>query len=449
MHIFLLNPTDVLFFRDGRPMGGASSGHGAGWPLPSVLNSAFHGVLHRANLEGVHGHNHWKGEENRGTDTRKFGSLVTAGPFPVCTNGSAHTWFFPRPLDGGSLQEPSANVMHPVHGGERGCNSSLPAPLKYAVGSGVAPSKETASPWWSEGAWNSYLGTAARDAAAARVFFKKDSDFSDAEHTYGIGIDPETDSTRKGAFYSANYLRLREGWRLGAVAQALDKDFKDPKHGNDLLLAGLGRSGGTLLIGGQQRTADCREHRDAAGRLPLPQGKRDGFAQGHGKFLVKWVLLTPGIWPRIAQHEGGWLPSWISHEDGAVLLKAGEQERGPREPRDAWRARVKALPSIAAKLVASVIGKPVPVTGFALAHGAAEREDGGAKSTHLAAPAGCVYYFEADTEAAARELADALNWHGSDTSCTTIRRRRSTLMGEKGFGLGVCGTWQFHAASLG
>lgn len=448
MHVLLLNPTDILFFRDGRPMGGSSSGHGAGWPLPGVLNSAFHGILHRANLEGVHGHNHWKGGENRGNDARKFGSLVTAGPFPVCTNGSAHTWFFPRPLDGGSIAEPSASVLHPFHSGRRDSSSSLPVPLKYAAGSGVAPSKETAAPWWSEGAWNRYLGTPARDEFAGRVFFKKDSDFSDAEHTYGIGIDPETDSTREGAFYSANYLRLREGWRLGAVAQALDKDFKDARHSNDLLLAGLERCGGTVFIGGQQRTAECRVHPAASGRLPLPQGRRDGFLQGHGKFLVKWVLLTPGIWPRIGEHEGGWLPSWISHEDGAVLLKAGEQERGPREHRDAWRARVKALPSIAAKLVAAVIGKPLPVTGFALANGAAEREEGGAKSTHLAAPAGCVYFFEADTEAAARELADALNWHGPDTSCTTIRRRRSTLMGEKGFGLGVCGSWRFHSASI-
>jgi CRISPR-associated protein Cmr3 len=449
MHIFLLNPTDVLFFRDGRPMGGSSSGHGAGWPLPGVLNSAFHGVLHRANLEGVHGHNHWRGQENRGTDTRKFGSLVTAGPFPVCTHGIAHTWFFPRPLDGGNLLEPSVALVQPVYHSGGGSHSNLPAPLKYAVGSGVAPSKETAPPWWSEGAWNSYLGTQARDEAAARVFFKRDSDFSDAEHTYGIGIDPDTESTRESAFYSANYLRLREGWRLGAFAQALDKDFKDPEHGNDLLLAALGKSGGSVLIGGQQRTADCRVYPDSGGRLPLPQGKREGFMKERDKFLVKWVLLSPGIWPHIGQHEGGWLPSWINHETGAVLLKAGEQERGQREHREAWRARVKGLPSIAAKLVAAVIGKPVPVTGFALAHGAAERENGGAKSTHLAAPAGSVYYFEADTEAAARELADALNWHGPDTTCTTIRRRRSTLMGEKGFGLGVCGTWRFHAASLG
>jgi hypothetical protein len=59
-----------------------------------------------------------------------------------------------------------------------------------------------------------------------------------------------------------------------------------------------------------------------------------------------------------------------------------------------------------------------------------------------------VYYFEAESEAAAQALAAALNWHGRDTSPTTIKNRRSTLMGEKGFGLGVCGPWQFRNGKL-
>jgi len=74
----------------------------------------------------------------------------------------------------------------------------------------------------------------------------------------------------------------------------------------------------------------------------------------------------------------------------------------------------------------------------------ADRAEGGAKSTHLAVPAGAVYYFEADSAEAAAQLAAALNWHGADTQPTTLRNRRSTLLGEKGFGLGVCGTWQFY-----
>jgi hypothetical protein len=55
-------------------------------------------------------------------------------------------------------------------------------------------------------------------------------------------------------------------------------------------------------------------------------------------------------------------------------------------------------------------------------------------------PAGAVYYFKADSPEAARDLAAALNWHGSGDP-TTIRNRRSTLMGEKGFGLGLCASW--------
>jgi hypothetical protein len=40
-------------------------------------------------------------------------------------------------------------------------------------------------------------------------------------------------------------------------------------------------------------------------------------------------------------------------------------------------------------------------------------------------------------------LAGALNWHGAESKPTVIKNRRSTLMGEKGFGLGVCGMWKF------
>jgi hypothetical protein len=53
-----------------------------------------------------------------------------------------------------------------------------------------------------------------------------------------------------------------------------------------------------------------------------------------------------------------------------------------------------------------------------------------------------VYYFACDSAADARNLASALNWHGNSDG-SIIKNRRSTLLGEKGFGLGVCGTWQF------
>jgi hypothetical protein len=51
-------------------------------------------------------------------------------------------------------------------------------------------------------------------------------------------------------------------------------------------------------------------------------------------------------------------------------------------------------------------------------------------------------HFEANSPEDAQKLASALNWHET-TEGTKIRNRRSTLAGEKGFGLGVCGTWDF------
>src|SRR5262245_54559415 len=113
LHQILLQPTDVLFFRDGRPMSGSLAGHTAAWPLPDVTNHALHAALHRAGLDGAHGHDHHKPDGSRVSDVRRFGCLATAGPFPVkaaSTDGNPldrSRWFFPRPRDAqldGSVQ---------------------------------------------------------------------------------------------------------------------------------------------------------------------------------------------------------------------------------------------------------------------------------------------------------------------------------------------------------
>lgn len=473
MNTILLNPTDVLFFRDGRPMGGSLSGHGAAWPLPHVISTAYHAALHRAQLEGVHKHVPGRSsqtrdysEENRQKRGRFFGSLVTAGPFPVCEK-TGH-WYFPRPADGGGKDALTA-TLHPTR---LDGASSLPSLLTLAVGSHVPPSKDTPKNWWSMEAWNSYLnGT----KLSAECHFKSDADFADTEHAYGISINPDTGTVEESAFYSTNYLRLREGWRLGTFAEAKDKDFKGKDGNSDLIAALLRGSGGEIVIGGQQRVCSATLTGEKGQPLPLPRGISDDFKGVDGKWRVKWILLTPAIWPEIKEdisksgepihpHTGGWLPNWIALEDqtfegiavtkGSVLLLNGPGKEKAR------RKRIAAGKPIAATLVAAIVGKPIPITGYALPN-----EDtgtaGGAKSTHLAVPAGAVYYFEARSETDAKHLAAALNWHGSAGEASgaagpaatsgqrpephsTIRNRRSTLMGEKGFGLGVCGTWDFH-----
>ncbi|MEI8040275.1 MAG: type III-B CRISPR module-associated Cmr3 family protein [Verrucomicrobiota bacterium] len=457
MNTILLQPTDVLFFRDGRPMTGSLAGHGAAWPLPSVINAAFHAALHRSGF-AKESHSHRRGArgvyaEDAQRD-RKFGSLVTAGPFPVKEQS---TWFFPRPQD---LQDATLQPALLPTGAFDSIQSSLPDPLEYAVANRLPPAKESgAAGWISKDAYERYL--AGTDPALRNGDAVNDSDFSDTEHSIGIAIDPDTGTTGQGdalgKIYSAHYLRLRDAWQIGVCAAAEDKDFSHHSYGRDLVKALLNGGQHQIIVGGQQRI--CSALRVEAPALPLPVGKSDDFHERDGRVLVKWILLSPAVWPaipedatrRINAHAGGWLPNWIAQQAsqfegepvnaGEVLLLDGVGREKAR------RKKLQPGSRIRARLVAAIVPKPLVVTGWALPneHGENEAErSGGAQSTHLAVPPGAVYYFEADSADDARKLAAALNWHGSETSPAAIKNRRSTLLGEKGFGLGVCGTWQFH-----
>jgi len=494
MNTLLLHPTDILFFRDGRPMSGSLAGHGAAWPLPTVLNGALHAALWRADLEKVfgekvHGHDQIKlyqgNRERVSTDTRKFGSLVTAGPFPVSPQDD---WFFPRPADAQEAGT-TAVTLRPVtpHG-----ISSLPTPCCYAVGNLRPPSKDPIAPWWNASAWQAYLAggtekvvqvlppanlpgepqdtqnqnTAYPEGKAVPLssvpLSANDADFSDTEHTIGIGIDPDTGTQDGERIYSAHYLRLRDGWRMGALAEAWDKVNGNASDKRDLIATLFPNSGTEtpVIIGGQQRLCTVARHSNVES-LPLPCGAEITGTR------VKWILLTPAVWPEIKAdaehgihaHCGGWLPNWIAPQDqefegedvekGSVLLLDGPGKEKAR------RRKLKPGKRIPAKLVAAIVPKALPVTGYAIGQPDAKSEienlksevsHTGAKPTHLAVPAGAVYYFEAENEDAAKALATALNWHGTGDT-TTIRNRRSTLFGEKGFGLGVCGMWDSHPSS--
>lgn len=484
MNIIALQPTDVLFFRDGRPMEGSLAGHTAAWPLPDVTNHALHAALHRAGLEGVHAHRRGRSGQYTEDRDRLFGCLKTAGPFPVRVGQASEaaispappeetqpsgrrpdpqaTWFFPRPKDAQQTMS-VAVTLNPAKGDGpdgRWQGSSLPAPLKYAVANTQPPSKEAGGePWLSRAAFEAYLQNPATISAPPTNYFLRDTDIADQEAQIGIAIDPDTQTTGhdavKGKIYSAHYLRLREEFRLGLLAEAMDKIKEGSEERRDLIKALLNDHPAQILVGGQQRVCTARRHDVPAKEgLPLPCGLSQGFNQQGGKYLVKWVLLTPAVWPeipggiskrgtQITGHPGGWLPNWVNPETGEVLLTNGPGVR------KAERTNASAGGKISARLVAAIVPKPIVVTGWALpnAKDPDRPADGGAKSTHLAVPAGAVYYFEADSETDAKNLAAALNWHGSETQPATIKNRRSTLLGEKGYGLGVCGTWQFYPAT--
>jgi hypothetical protein len=410
-------------------MTGSLGGHGAAWPLPNVLNAAFHAALHRAfpvgpdDIDGnrtAHGdHVHRPGRGGKPSSEHRalrFGSLVTAGPFPVRnaargeSGDSTGKWYAPRPLD---LQDDTlCPSLLPSRRADWPTASSLPRPLRYAVANRLPPSKDRRpKAWLAQSAWQAYLNGA--DTAIDPSVAADDSDIFDAESTIGIGIDPATETQDGERFYSANYLRLREDWRLGVLASGEGKD--------ENLLARLLTNESRIVVGGQQRICTARRV-DLNPSACLPLGRNDGFPSWEGRFLVKWILLSPAVWPAIPAsednavrpHAGGWLPNWIEPKNGTVLLKAGDIARNGL-PRTDWRAKVRALPPIAARLVAALVPKPLVVTGWSLGTPLSDLPDArgvGAKSTLLAVPAGAVYYFEADSESAARDLAAALNWHG-------------------------------------
>jgi CRISPR-associated protein Cmr3 len=436
-HILTLSPTDVLFFRDGRPMEGSSSGHGAAWPLPNVLSSAIHHALRRADLCDVHQHRPARNGKLLSHDAsirkREFGSLQTAGPFPVVHG----TWVFPRPADAAEGKS-SVSTHRPLEATIRGAASSLGSKLRPVVNA-RPPSKDQVEPWLNATAYADYLSDT---TSPENAHFFRDADIFAAEHNIGIGIDPDTEAQDGERFYSASYLRLKPGVQLGLIGQCMDKGNQGNAANLDLMVQTFPNSGKEthILAGGQQRT--CTVKRDTRQILPLPLG-----ASISGK-RVRWTLLTPAIFPCLDgthEHPGGWLPTWIDPATTQVQLKDPQESVRRNESRESWRRRVASLAAIDAKLVGCVIPRAIPVTGWALSDsdGVGKPMPGGARATHLAVPAGAVYYFEAGSPEEAVKLANALNWHGISNG-SEIQNRRSSLMGEKGFGLGVCSSWKPH-----
>lgn len=408
MKTLLLTPNDILFFRDGRPMDGALTGHSVAWCPPHLISHALHAALRRSGLDS---HKHCAGASSRrdysGERNQIFGSLLTAGPFPVDKHGH---WYFPTPADlARDANEKTIKIaFRPMPSKNP---NSLPKPLTYFLGSIQPPSKDS-SPgnWLRDDAWERYL----RGGELFSTDFKGDADIGDFERTTGIAIDPDTQTQDNVRIYSAQYLRLQDGWKLGAVASADDKEYGD-------LIGKLFPKEKRLIIGGQQRfcSVECNE------TCSLPKSPEIATP------YIRWTLLSPAVFPEIRRdeknsihpHSGGWLPNWIDAETGNVLLKQNVV-RGKYESRADWRSRVRRAGTVNAKLIAAKIGNALPVSGWSLEYGA--------KPTQLAVPAGSVYYFECGSVESARQLAVILNYPN----------RRSTLWGEKGYGIGICSSFE-------
>jgi hypothetical protein len=437
-------PQDVLFFRDARPMvaGEGSGGHGARWPEPSVLFDALHAALHRAfpgtQEDWEHEHRFaTRAQRNAGQEpgadlrNQRFGSLCTTGPFPVRTRADGVEWLFPVPSDAlPGARGPAC--LAPLR--DPGGQNNLPRPLRHTLASPAAASKDAVPQWWTRSSIEEWLVEGRVDPAP----LLGDAQLYDSEWVTGIGIDAARQAQDGERIYSAEYLRLKPGFALGFSASMPLKG--NGEEGMSRLFPGQDH----IICGGQQRICTVEKAPEQAlGELLPVAPKVEGCR-------VKWLLLSPALFPEdpLSGSPGGWLPNWIDPETGAVGLLDGPGGNKAR------RKGLEPGKPIRARLVAARIPSPLVLTGWTErlhvrrheANQAAVGQDTrqGARPTRLAVPAGTVYYFEAESPAEAGKLADALNWHGTEgRAAPRVINRRSTLLGEKGFGIGVCGPWDY------
>jgi CRISPR type III-B/RAMP module-associated protein Cmr3 len=352
-----------------------------------------------------------------GTDA--FNWLRLQGPFPVRVDSPASggTLFFAMPRDLAPGNAAAGNRVLEylrVVADQLGTNN-LPTTLKATVACFAPPSKAELPEWVDAAFLTRYLGGESLSAPERLALW-------DTDHRIGVALDARTHTAAAAELFAAEHLRLRKDVRLRfAVSTPPDHkpaDARECRHE----VASLRQS--LLQLGGEQRFGLV---------LPAPELRFPRVEITSP--LVKWLLLTPAIFAH------GWRPGWIG-EDGKVLLRVKPDGFNKRAHRRSRRADAAAYDrdkssgaSLAATLVAACLGKPLQIGGWDLLLESDGHVTGGGKATHLAVPAGSVFYFRCESGAAARDLAAALQGEDGHYRC------RSDFFGEKGLGLGVCGNW--------
>ncbi len=388
MKAYWIEPTDVLFFRDGKPMGssGAYSESASYPPHPSVVYGAL-----RSALAGALGVKWDEFRRNIIPDSIKdlIGTPSGPGRFRIDgvlaaeESGGKIEPLFPVPTDivaekGGSglifltIAGGGFMTVHPDHG------------LALLVARTSSP-VEKASGFLKSADFGRYLSgevPPAKDVV-------KTSSLYEMEPRLGIGLDLQKRTSAKnaqgrGMLYTLNYIRAR--------ARFCESGGRPPSRSGlmALLNAGSGSGApksGVLRLGGESRTAAFRET-DA--NIPAPPS-------GAGR-KAKVVLAGPALF------EGGWHPKSVAREGSGWT----------------WKGR-----GFRAKLVAAALGRSVPVGGFDLA---AQWP----KPIRPAAAPGSVYFLElveggidnVVSELHGRTISDA------DQDCAS------------GFGLAFVGRWE-------
>jgi hypothetical protein len=426
----------------------------ARWPLPGSLFHALHAVLHQTYPQiQLWEHNHSTGANgrylNRGVRLQRFGALATAGPFPRLQNGTTGSWLFPRPADSclaGLPAGASALSVLPSAVQSLAFDPAEREPGRPALSWEVAsPDAEVGSPLASnsrEGYWLTKAGIEdyLRGQPLSGDCWRTDGDLFSIEacgrRRGRAGAGPREPESQGEPLL----LRLHDPVSLAGHAR-LPLSGPNQPEGLAMVFDAAGR---TIFFGGGGRLAIIQQREPEGLEHWLPVSAP---VTGPG---MKWLLLAPAIFPPQTQtggtpgkpHPGGWLPNWVCPDSGQVLLRRQLPVRGDSH-RAGWRKLVRLQPPLDCRLAAVSLPALTHVGGWSARRHLVLDYTGlkpGPKPVWQAVPAGAVYYF---TGPDAPLLADALAWHGTERqNIRWIHHRRSTVMGEQGYGLGVCGPWE-------
>jgi CRISPR-associated protein Cmr3 len=370
-----IRPLNPLISRDSRPFG---QGQGTrirslDWLNPSVVCGAL-----RSYAGKIHGN----------FNVSELTSIKVRGPFLECRD----SLYFPRPLDCVSNEyigkDYTLYAIRPnaLEAGD-GC-VEMPLGLLPAFIEGLPDYdfKPIHLPeFWSAEAMRRWL--------AGEGSFKLSSEECLAgpakdERTH-VGMDPTTGASSDSLLFSTTGLDFKtkdcngEVLQMTAAIEAVPPDDDYKKHIEEM--------SGLHPVGGERRLAEWNVVREEAlGWTPpttAPKGVR-----------LRMILATPAIFKE------GWLPGWID--------KKSKKGHIPNT-------------SFPVTLVSAIVGRWVPISGWSYAR------PYGPKTLRRMAPAGSVYFFEAEREITSQEWNDI--WLRS--VCDEVQDKND------GFGAALWGAW--------
>lgn len=359
----LLEPLDLLFFRDGRPFGASSRGES----LPAALPQTLAGAVWTALLDSHHCNFHELAGRVRGNGDSFPQALKAMGlPGWIAETRVRGPWFARVPLKSVSTRD--AELLFPMpaslHQLKKEKASRL-VRLKPLASQESLPGWERTRkigdsrlrPLWHREAAATESAGGFLTAAGMRAFLADEEVPADTrvdadalfafDHRTGIGIDPLALSAAESLIYAASFLSLRRDLagdcQVVLYCEAVLPDGSPPEALDAIR---------TLSLGGEGRRAAV--HRLDA---PLDWGSLD-CRPSPSRRNVLAVLTTP------CPFHAGWMPGVFS-----------------------------------GRLLAAAVAGSVPVSGWDLARG-------GPKPSRFAVPAGSVYFLEGDLENAPLSLAD-------------------------------------------